>query len=434
MTEVEFILYITISISIVSTSLSFFLNQKFIVASTAYWVGWLFLTFGADYGVSNNWIGDISQTASSLIMQMHIGAFCGFLMGNILSITRNRGRIQNENFIERVELILRLFYTKILLILFIIGFILFIQRLSSTGFNLSFLTDIRQVYLERNFSFLGWLGTHISMVANVLVILLAVSHANKRMDLKQLSLCILAGAPLGLASGGRIFLLNYFLLYLSSFLLCRSSINKCKTLLSLSEWRVAILFLISLLCVFALMGFYRGGYGEEFDIFYTIFSWPVSTIGALDSWIAAATSSASTNGYYTLGWFAKFFQKIGINDYSNEVRVLIENLNFFELVNDSAGVVPKSILPEIIFDFGVTAVPLVMFFIALVLQLITLNLAIKGVVYHVLASYVLFMSFMTIQTSVITSGLITNVFWAVVISVMIREKKIGPWLIKISEK
>lgn len=434
MTEVELVFYITISISIVSTLLSLFLNQKFIVASTAYWMGWLFLSFGAHYGVASNWIEDISQTASSLLVQMHIGAFFGFLIGSVLSITNNRVYIENEHFIERVELIIRIFYKKALLILFVIGSILFIQRLSSTGFSLTFLSDIRQVYLERNFSLLGWLGTHISMIVNVLVILLAVNHANKSMDLKKILLCILAGAPLGLASGGRIFLLNYFLLYLSSFLLCRSSNNKCKTLLFPSEWRAATLFLISILIIFALMGFYRGGYGEEFDIFYTIFSWPVSTMGALDSWIAAATSSASTGGYYTLGWFAMFFQKIGVYDYSNEVRVIADNLYFFELTNDSARVIPKSILPEIIFDFGASAVPFVMFLIALVLQTITINLAKKGIAYHVLASYLLFMSFMTIQTSVITPGLITNFFWAVVISFMIRERKIGNWLIKISKK
>ena len=115
---------------------------------------------------------------------------------------------------------------------------------------------------------------------------------------------------------GEFFLFNFMLAYMASLLLARSSFRVVSTILTRHEFVKLGALLAFWLIVFALMGYWRGGYGKSLDIFYTILMWPVSTLTAMDDWVFAALSSDRTFGLNTLGWVVDFLSRVHLIDVS----------------------------------------------------------------------------------------------------------------------
>jgi hypothetical protein len=169
------------------------------------------------------------------------------------------------------------------------------------------------------------------------------------------------------------------------------------------------------------MGFLRGGYGEKFDILYTIVIWPVSTLTAMDDWVAAALTSERTYGLNTFGWFANIFSRFGLIDTTSTTNAMQSVLYYFEDVNNSARVIPRSILPDIIFDFGSQSVFFVMALIAFLLEFVSRRFVGAGIFLHVLAVQAFFSSGMTIQISIFNPPVVVALFWAAVLALYMRK-------------
>ena len=416
------VLFQTIVLGIISVFSTLKLSKTLISASIAYWFGWSFLLIGTTIAINSNWILGIEKQPLYYVMQLNYGAFIGFLAGTIMSPKKNNDK-QYQQLIEKSSFIITKFSNKALVVLFLLGLIFLYQRIRRVGFNLNCFENVRSVYLEGNRPFTEYIGTHIGIIVGFLIIMLGVKDAKEGINIKELLKVIIASAPLGLANGSRIFLLNYLILYIASLLISRSTFKFSRTLLKKAELIKISIFLASMLIIFSIIGFTRGGYGDKFDLLFTILIWPVSTIMAMDSWISTALQSQCTNGMFTFGWIVDFMSRIGIMDYSEEKKIINDSISYFITTNNSAAVIPKSIIPDLIFDFGKNGVFWGMLFISFLLQIATLRFAGKGIFFHTFSVLCFTGSFLTIQTSVISPGFGVTAFWAAIFTLYFKFKK-----------
>lgn len=413
--------YILIFFSVMSILITYITSKTYITASTAFWFGWFFLLSGASYAIEEHWIRIMSPITIEYLLDLFIGAFFGFNIASIIFPVKKNIYAYNI-LLDKTNFILDKLSNKFLIILFLLGSAFLIQRIAQVGFNMDYLENARNLYNQNNRQFIDKIATHIGVIVSFLIILIAVKDSKNGVNVKYLAMVVLSAAPLGLANGGRTFLLNYLILYMSSLLLIKGVYGKERYLLSKEEWVQVLIYLFSLLFIFSILGFFRGGYGKEFDMLYTILIWPISTMGAMDTWISTALSSKGTNGYFSFGWFSSFFNGIGIIDYNQEYLRIKQVFFGFMKTHNSAAFIPKSILPDLIFDFGKMGPLIGMFIISLILQLFTLKFVGKGVFLHVLGSLSILAAFNSIQTSVPTPPIVVTLVWAFIFSILIRIK------------
>lgn len=398
--------------------LRIFLRQPLICAGLAFWTGWIFLISSGLIAINEDWIKIRTHFAFYLSV-MFDGALAGFLLATPLAAARKPyHRYQflvgiSKRFFDK-------FGKKVLIALLVVGTIFFLQRVATIGFSADYLTNARNLYNELNYSLLSHIGSHLSVMMTMFIILRGVYDSYYGVNVRILSLTILCGAPLGLASAGRTFLMSYLLSYLASLLLSRAHFSSLRFVLTLREIKVVGTLFFILITIFAVMGYLRGGYGDELDVFYTILIWPVSTLSAMDSWVFSATTSKRTYGINTFGWVVEFLARVGLIDISDASKVMSNTLYYFQSIYDSASVVPRSILPDLIFDFGPDAIFPSMMILAISLEILVSRFAGYGIFLHVLAVQCLLASFMTIQNSVVAPGFAVSIFWAAVFSQLVK--------------
>lgn len=410
------LLWQAISFAAFNIALRAILRLPLISAAFAFWVGWIFLLTGGVISEKNEW-ATINTYFSPYLETLFWGALLGFSLASVLSLIQ-KPRPKYSNLVKIAGMFFDKFGTKVLVILFVVGSIFLAQRVAMVGFSSNYLTDVRTIYNEGTESLLLRLGSHLSVLMIMFIILRGVYDSHFGVNTRMIILVILCGAPIGLASGGRMFLLSYLMAYLGSFFLCRSHFSGKKLFVTLAEAKSITAIFIGLLLVFAIMGFTRGGYGSELDILYTIIIWPVSTLFAMDSWVSVAISSPNTYGFNTFGWFFDIFSRFDFLDLSGANDTMTRSLKYFEITANSAAVIPRSILPDLIFDFGVDALFYSMVSVAFVLEFITSRFAGHGIFLHVAATQCLIASFSTIQNSVVTPGFAVTIFWAAVFSLL----------------
>ncbi len=390
------------------------LRLPLICAALAFWAGWIFILTGGVISENNEW-ATINTYFSPYLETLFKGAFLGFSLASALSLIQ-KPRPKYSNLVKITGIFFDRFGKKVLAILFVVGSIFLAQRVMMVGFSSNYLADVRTIYNEGSESLLLRLGSHLSVLVIMFIILRGVYDSHFGLNTRMIILVILCGAPIGLANGGRMFLLSYLMAYLGSFLLCRSHFSANRLFVTLAEAKSIVAIFIGLLLVFAIMGFTRGGYGDDLDIWYTVIIWPVSTLVAMDSWVSVALSSPGTSGLNTFGWFFDIFSRLGFFDLSGATDTMTRSLRYFEMTGNSAAVIPRSILTDLIFDFGIDALFYSMMSVAFVLEFITSRFAGRGIFLHVAATQCLIASFSTIQNSVVTPGFAVSIFWAALFS------------------
>jgi len=404
------------------------LRQPAISASLAFWFGWWFLLSGGAYVVENEW-RTITLQSAPYIKLLFNGAFVGFLIGTVIGGFK-KPKQRYHSLVLLSERLLKIYGRKVLIALFLVGSIFFVQRIALVGFGLDYFTEVRSIYNQRQGGAILRIGSHLSVLMTTIIVVRGIYDSYHGVNIRGLLVTILAGAPLGLANGGRAFLMSYVLAYLASLLLCRSNFSRNTFALRFSEigrFGALIAFLLS---VFALIGFTRGGYGETLDIFYAVIIWPVSTLQAMDSWVFNALASDRTYGLNSFGWIADLAARLNLIDTSEASGVMQQTLEFFLHTGDSARVIPRSILPDLIFDFGEGGVFIGMLVIAFLLECATSRYPGRGIFMHVIAVQCLLGSFTTIQNSVISPGFAITIFWGAVLTYFSRKywsrKTVGP--------
>ncbi len=107
---------------------------------------------------------------------------------------------------------------------------------------------------------------------------------------------------------------------------------------------------------------------------------------------------------------------------STFVIIFDSYIYYFQDTNNPAWAIPKSIIPDIIFDFGKNAVLWIMFIISYLFQYFSLRFSAKGVFLHTIAVLAFVGSFMTIQMSPLSPGVAVTIFWAGIFSLINKKK------------
>lgn len=402
------------------------LNKTLIAGSTSFWFAWILLLLGTKSFVGNNLMQDFGEIEYSYVSLFHRAAFIGFIIGSFISYLNyhnNKGKqVDFDSMYVLSKYLTEFVSRKILNIILIIGVIFFLTRLQQISLGSDYFTDAREIYKEREFNFFNWIGTHLTVVIYCLLIFQGVYDSFHKMNLKKLLKVILYCSPLFLANSTRTFLIFPLINYFAGFLLMRSLLTYNFKVIKRSEIFNFSLLLFSMLMIFSIIGFLRGGYGKEFSLYTTIVSWPVSTSYALESWLNAAIISDSTNGLLTFDWFANFIERIGLIDFTSEKDILTNINKGFKRHNNPAPYIPRSIIPDIIFDFGKESLFIVTFIITALSQVITINFAGKGLAKHAFASLVFIAMFMTIQKSIFSPGFVSACFWIIILNWFARSK------------
>ena len=410
----------------INSAITIVLNKRVITASTAFWFGWIFLLTGTISFINNDLMSNYGNIEIYYISLFHKAALIGFSIGNIIAVIISSNKkvvksLENTPLFDYSRFISDSLTDKFLIIIFFIGVVFFTQRLSVVGFGLDYFTNAREVYLEREFNIFNWIGTHLSVIVYCLIIVQGIKDSFGTMNLKRLLKVIIYCSPLFLANSTRTFLILPLINYFSSFLLMRALLFRGIKIIKIKELVFFTTVLIGLLTIFSVIGFLRGGYGSDFNAYRLVVGWPISTSYALDSWINAALNCPSTNGLMTFDWFVNFFDRIGLLDFSYEKNI-IKNINKgFILSNNSASVIPRSMIPDIIFDFGKTGFFAATILITLFSQIITIIFVGKGIFKHGIATLFFIGMFMTIQDSIFSPVFVTTTFWLLVLNVYAKK-------------
>lgn len=406
------LIVITLFLGIISVFIGKIATKTWVSANTGYWMGWLFV-------ITATWVcqvylgshGEVSSIAIRKILELHYGAFIGFLIASLV-VKKPASKSSNlKNIYKRSQFIINKFSYKLYGLLFIVGLLFLGERISIVGFDLDYFSNARTIYIQKESLKILRIGSHLGVAISFIIILVGVSDAYKSLNLKRLILVILASAPLGLANAGRAFLLNYLLIYIASLLLFRSLMSTGR-LLSRDETIRLVTIFTCMLIIFSIIGFLRGGYGVQYNPIYTILVWPASSLMALDSWTKAALILPTTNGINTFGWPSDLLHRFGLIDIAREKETMAYVLTYFDRMNDSAKVIPRTIIPDLIFDFGEYGVFWGMIVIAVSLQFITVVLPRRGVFSYSLAVMSLLAAFYTIQGSIFSPGFCVALLWA----------------------
>lgn len=410
-------LFLTSVIGVFSVILCRLITKTWISANTAYWVGWIFVLFATYICDVNGWgYKRVTELALSNILKLHLGAVAGFFFATVLCHNYQANNASLKQVYIQSENIVTLFSKKFYLILFLVGLLFLSERLAATGFDHNYLTEARSLYNQRNVSTMVRFGTHISVIVVFMTILLGVVDAVRGLNITRLLLVITASAPLSLANAGRAFLLSYLLIYTTSFFLYRSMQRKEKQLLTAQETiKISSVFVL-MIFIFSVMGFHRGGYGVLYNPFRAVLSWPAASIFALDSWTKAALTLPSTQGLNSLGWIADIMDRISLVDYSAEKNLMGSIVHHFRNINDSAAVIPRTIIPDLIMDFGEKSLIYSMAFIAFCSQLLSIRIPHLGIFSFSLATLTILAIFQTIQSSIFSPGFCVATFWAFIFS------------------
>lgn len=418
-TEFDYLLRLIYVYGGLNLALRILLRQPPVSASLAFWFGWWFLVSGGEMVVERGWRKIELYSAPYIEMLFH-GAFAGFLLGTLFGAFGK----PPQHYLRLVglsEYLLDTYGRRVLWALFLLGGVIFAQRVATVGLSLDYLSEVRGIYNQRQGSALLRIGSHLSVLMSALIIVRGIRDSYHGVNIRGLLITIAAGAPLGLANGGRIFVMSYALTYLASLLLCRSHFSRHPLGLNAQElFRFGGLIAL-LLTVFAVMGFMRGGYGSELNVIYTVIIWPVSTLQAMDTWVFTAIGSDRTYGLNSFGWLADFAARLKLIDASESSGVMRDVLWGFEETNNSARLIPRSILPDLIFDFGEGAIFVSMAVIAFMLEFVTARYPGRGLFLHVLAVQCLLGSFTTIQNSVVSPGFAITIFWGAVLAYVARK-------------
>ena len=399
-------------------------NKNILSASLAFWFAWGALITAGLICDLVDWT-NISIISVGYIKTLLYGATVGFAVIDIFYDEKYDNRQMIELKLMAKIFIERKIFNKFLIFMFIIGMIMLINRIRTVGLSIEYFSTVRSSFVdETNYSFLLQLGSHLSSILVVGLILKGVYDYENGIDIIGLFWILLFVSPFFLSSASRTFLLGYPLPYISSYMLFSYYYpGKNRKLIIRYDLIKLLIFIISVLTVFSIIGFIRGGYGEVFNPFYAILMWPVSTLSAMDIWIGAASATNLTGGYFTFNWPFDILSRLHILNVSDQMASVTAILDYFDSINESAGVIPKSILPDIIFDFGPSKIFIVMAFFAALLQFFR-SFSSHKLFLHVLAVNSFIAAFSTIQNSIFNSNFFVSIFWSYIIYKYLKNKSV----------
>ena len=128
-------------------ALRFVLRRPLVSASLAFWFGWWFLVSGGVLVVNRGW-REIGLYSAPYVEMLFHGAFAGFLVGTLVGSFRK----PPDQYLKLVGLsnyLLDTYGRKVLWTMFLVGGVVFVQRLVTLGLSLDYLSEVRGIYNQQ---------------------------------------------------------------------------------------------------------------------------------------------------------------------------------------------------------------------------------------------------------------------------------------------
>lgn len=394
---------------------------RFICASLGFWFAWVFVLTSSYYGEYRGWM-NINPYIFQYVEKMSFGAFIGFFIADLVCFCNPKINVLSFLKLEKISIfVINKYASRVVNIIFILGMIALVTRIMQVGLSFNYLTEARQNFInEQDYSLLVQILSHLMSILTVLLILKGVKDSRTYLDIKGITKILLMVSPLYISNATRTFLLLIPLPYFLSFIISRSIING-KINLGRKNITILVFILTFIGFIFSIIGFFRGGYGEEFDILYTILMWPSGTIDVMDIWIDQAINSPPAYGYYLFNWPFDIVQRLGIINFSAQFKAMADIQNFFLNTNSTAFFIPRSILPDLILDFGVDGIIPGMILVGFVLQFISF-FAGQSIVLQVSAVLSILGCWESIGSSSFGASYFVPIFWAFVLTWWLNRK------------
>lgn len=394
------------------------LRLPLISPALGYWSGWLLVSTTSWYCEYESWL-DFDPDYLVYVAAAHLFAFLGFIFADMISsfqIPKYDWRNLRHTVINFDK------YSKLfLLLLFLVGLAILASQLRKFGLSLEYFTAAREDHLLRDESVIKRIGSQLGIITNVVAIIFGLRDGVDKIKVKTIALLLFASSPIGFSSASRIFLLNYTIFYVLSVLVFRSRFMRETNLLEYSEIRKLTSVLFVSLSLFSLIGFIRGGYGDDLSLIYNVMVWPSSTLSVMDDWVQQAMLSPPAHGYLTLGHFSVLFSEFGSGIFAESDLSLLLVQDTFSAVRNSALNIPRSYVPDLIFDFGDVYYVAGSFILLAVLQFTYRMLRGGDVLTHTVSVVLIYAAFMTIQNPPFTPWNIATVFWAAVLGLALQR-------------
>ena len=232
---------------------------------------------------------------SKLVFWGHVGVILGHLFFGPPKI-RYR---EFYNYFSSIGHFLNKYYLWICGAVFAVGFIAFAEKMSSVGFSIFTLSDIRQDHVHSSFSVFQRLGIHGGLILGIFVSLSAVDDSLKeRVNVRRILAIIIALLPLALSQGSRKEFMNPVITYaLTTFLVMQVRLISGHRIKWNLLGRMYMKFLpvgLALLFIFTVYGQLRGVGSKEIAGKYTLFSLvdaPLQLSKSICSWYASSLYS-----------------------------------------------------------------------------------------------------------------------------------------------
>jgi hypothetical protein len=380
-------------------------HENRIVASAASvfyltWCGVIAAAIVSDYyGWSYHEAGALAE---SEMLTMHSLAFIGFLLATILTKQRRSKPTQEWcNVLKDESTLLKDYQLVLLCAMFLFGCMALFSALhgaAASTISGSTINGLRTNFVGKELTWAQWVSTHISVLCTLIVIVAAAEDGAKgRPRLGTLAVVTLAGMPLAISEGGRGFILAGLTWYMFSYLSASASCSRLKKETAREIFRTFAAPVCGLLFLFGTLGYWRNQPAAEFNPLRHVLSWPASSISALDVWCEAARRTDVHPGYYSLQYPMVLLDRMGFITLEAASETERAILLAMQASGDTAWCIPKTVIPELIFDFGSAGSKIAIVVLAFLLQWISIAARRSGLVSHVFATMSLLWAFQTVQ-------------------------------------
>jgi len=416
------------------------LQKTFLTAATFYWAGWIFTLVAGLYAEARGLLqAPIHEDTYDLIIKANIGAFLGFMLASAIVRKARGSYTPMVSKYLRLESFVRWGTPIVAIIIFTFGFLALRERIGAIGLSMFFYEDARTAHVEgvTNESLLARIAIYCSILSRAWFFAMGLNDGlRQKVNLKRILIMVLAGAPLALVRGSRLFLFIGVISYtLSYFLILQArqtekGLSSRVILKTFREFSLKILpYVAAGFIVFALLGYWKTISKQEEGSFWErniatqsadrVFGWFASSLPAILPLSKEAELGLSP------GYGRDFFEQVtklvdytGITSYPRRYEYYLHRQSIREQPRLFLGLgnVPGTIIVFAVRDSSISIMPVYLFLIAFILQFITTGIPRTGIILHVIGCIGMSAAFFACQKGGFVDS--ANV-WTIIFTILI---------------
>lgn len=364
------VLLATLVLGVASVLWTAVCTGRWFTVCTWYWLGWLAGIIGAEISHRVEILPEMSQMTREVILTAHQGAFLGFLLfacGLRVAIwirpDRNHDREspQPDNHLRWLWLLVTA--------QFLLGTLILLQRLSELGLG-SNLSTIREAFLDKAYLQpelpLGYrIYSLLTLAVATVPIMLAQRDALTRsVRFKSIIALLIAAAPGGISTGGRVWMAATPALYVVSYVTASESERIRGGILRLL--RKTAVPLVSLAIAFSVFGYIRDRLyvtrlfeGRPMPVALQVlapfYQYLGITVVAAGPYTEFSSEQPRSYGRYTCPWFADQLVRLKLMEAGDYLQYVTASRAYVKRQDPGLGSTHASYIPNLVADFGFDA-------------------------------------------------------------------------------